>query len=217
MLNKNFNLNIKVQRKIAHGYHIDGHDWLMILNSMNASDFDQDSYMAKRFALIIFSFECSLKSIFISLSNKRRKIIEIYDEEVMRSHKISEIYPRCQALSNGRYRILTKSFEQHLAEIDGLGMGLRYSNNYFNIRKKEPIFEKITRNTPSFSVTKEDFINQCLDEATNLNKKSAQIYTNRFEGHERTPGNKIGIVDEYVSYIMMHKNQRKKVVKPSFL
>ena len=215
MLNKNFNLNIKIQRKIAHGYLVDSRDWLMILNSMKASDFDQDSYMAKKFSLIIFSFECSLKSIFISLSNKRSKILETYDEKFMRSHKISEIYPRCQALSKGRYKILTKSFEQHLADIDGLGMSLRYSNNYFNIRKNEPMIEKVTRNSPSFSVTKEEFISQCLNEAINLNKKAAQIYTNRFKGHEVTPGNKVGIIDEWVSYIMMRPNQRKNVVKPS--
>ena len=215
MLHKNFNLNINLQRKIASGYLVDGRDWLMILNSMKESDFDPDSYMAKKFSLLIFSFECSLKSIFISLSNKRNCILEIYDDKVMTSHKISEIYPKCQILSKGRYRILSKSFEEHIAKIDGLGMKLRYSNDYFNVRKNEPMIEKVTRNGPSFSITKEEFISQCLDQATNLNKKATQIHANRFKGHEVTPANKIGIIDEWVSYVVMRPKQRKNVVKPS--
>ena len=117
----------------------------MLLKAIDNIDFDPDSYLAKKFAIMIFSYECSMKSIFVSLNSKRRKAIEIYDEKVMRSHNINEIYQKCKTLSKSRYKIIKKSFERTLPLIDSLGMKLRYSNDYFNIMKNEPMIERVFR------------------------------------------------------------------------
>lgn len=215
MFDNKFVLNTKIQRKIAHGYLIDGRDWLILLASINDIDFDPKSYSAKKFALLIFSFECNLKSIFVSLSSKRKKVIDIYDEKIMRSHNLEQIYEKCKDLSNRRYRILSRSFEAQIRVIDDLGMKLRYSNDYYNIMNNEPMIARAFKESPSFLVTKHDFIDCCQSECRTLHRNASNIYTRRFKGHEATRGNHLGIIDECMDYIMMPKGLRNSMTKPS--
>ncbi|MDD5044863.1 MAG: hypothetical protein PHU91_03990 [Candidatus Omnitrophica bacterium] len=195
-----FYLETQVKSWITGYFLRDAREWLHIYNILQEQQDDWlvMSYEAKKFINLRFSFECSLKSLIMSLSNKYELASQAYEILRRHQHDLSNLYKECLSRGRRKYRIISPSFEPKLAKIDNLGIGIRYDLDFKTAYKRQSFRELFVDGPVSSVVLDDSFRKDFLKETTNLYKRARKIESIRFAKHHISTGDDAGRVENYI-------------------
>lgn len=172
------------KRALAHYYLREARESLLIYKMLDSKgDFVSMSFEAKKIINLLYPFECSLKSLVISLS-KKEESIEALNAILEKDNDLDSLYSECISRSKDRTQLISPSFVPMLAEIDKFGGNIIYNKNI------RTIYEKIAREEwfidGPLSALDSNLKRKLLTETIGLYRRAERLYGVNFACHEAT-------------------------------
>jgi hypothetical protein len=136
---KKFKPPRSVKSIIASNFSRDAQLFIERFDILFASEGRDDKWFRAKVLLdLIMSIECSLKSLFISLSKDDEKPSEAYREARRLSHNISLLFEKCSERAKNRLKLPAKPVNI-FKDIESLGISIRYSHELWLIRFNDSV------------------------------------------------------------------------------
>ena len=175
-----FNKKMVVKMKIANSFLHDSDAWLRIYEELH-KHYRGVSFEAKKFVILKFSVECSLKSLIVSFSKKNELPEAVYKKIRRYGHNIVRLYEECNMRSNHRYKLFSKSFASSISLINRFGVEIRYDLDFTKWFRNQKWHRGI--GDVSSIVIENEFRKRFLNEAKKLNKLATARDVARFSKH----------------------------------
>lgn len=188
-----------VKAKVAASYRTDAEQlYARAEASLRDSSLPTTKYsmLSKIFVDILMSFECSLKSLIISLSKSDESPEQAYKEARGCGHKIGKLCKKVQGRSYNRLEFVSSKEENMLHEAGDIGIFVRYESDALKLKigvQDDRLFSK--PNSMDKTIRSEEWICTMLDLSYKLSAiahESGSRYMARYlntTGTDREKGN----------------------------
>ncbi|HOQ12299.1 MAG: hypothetical protein BWY23_01373 [Spirochaetes bacterium ADurb.Bin218] len=137
-----FDPEMSLKHFISSSYLKDSNEFLWMVEHLKDSEFmNSMSFRCKVFTLILFSVECSLKSLVISSSTYTQKAEILYTKN--KSHDVVKLFKNVQQQLYGKIKFINKNELKLLEDAHKLGVNVRYNIDVNYISFYSSFIEKI--------------------------------------------------------------------------
>jgi hypothetical protein len=132
------NPDLQLKEERARGFMCDATDHLEIFSMGWQSESNSPSYRSKLFFNLRMAIECYLKALVMVYSQETQSPEEAYQLARDSSHDLKRLLGQAQSQSRQTKRLLKKTTERLINEVDKMTVGLRYEADLAAATDREP-------------------------------------------------------------------------------